>query len=254
MKMLDEAALIGRGVVGDATRLVMGIPEKNCYDKQLNRKQMEEVAKKKFIFICLPTPTVEGVTDISVIENYVRDITSYGFDPIFIIRSTVPVGTCQMLGEKYQARVASNPEFLSENTAIRDATEPDFFLIGVDDVITAHELGQLFDFMVQKFVIVDTKTAEMIKYATNVFYATKVVFANIVYDLCQEKNIDYDSVKNCLYESRYIGKNHLDVFHKGYRGAGGKCLAKDLESFAGQFNHPFFNLVNMINKEYLRES
>lgn len=251
--MLHDAALIGYGVVGEATSLIMGIPEKNCYSKQLTKKQLNDVARKRYIYICLPTPTVKGKTDLGVIEKYVKDITSYGFDPIFIIRSTVPVGTCQYLAEKYQVSVASSPEFLSENTALKDAMSPDFTLLGIDDVRTGQELTKVYDFMVTKFLITDTKTAEMIKYATNVFYATKVVFANVIYDICQKEGVPYERIKDALYASRYIGKNHLDVYHKGYRGAGGKCLGKDLDSFAHQVEHPLFTLVNELNKRYLNE-
>lgn len=254
MKLNDNCAVIGHGTVGQATRLIIGIPEENCYDKPLTSGEMESVARSRFVFICLPTPTVNGKTDTDVIENYIRDLSVYGFDPVFIIRSTVPIGTCEYLADKYKSQIASNPEFFSEDTAMKDAVNPDFTLVGADDTRTLVELQELYSEQYSKFIVTDTKTAEMIKYAVNVFYATKVVFANVLADLCNEKGIEYEQVKGALYESKYIGKNHLDIYHKGYRGAAGKCLGKDLDSFANAFGHPLFNLVNEINKQYLNEN
>ncbi|MBU1629721.1 hypothetical protein KKD88_01445, partial [Patescibacteria group bacterium] len=79
--------------------------------------------------------------------------------------------------------------------------------------------------------IVPAKDAEMVKYFGNAFYALKVAYANQMYDLCQRMGVEYDTVKECAKaEPMIVGdqrNTHLEIFHKGYRGYGGKCLPKD---------------------------
>jgi len=251
-KKLNNAAVIGKGTVGEMTSIYYGIDD--CYSKQLTSYQLEKVARKKFIFICLPTPTVDGKTDLKLIEDYIRDISAFGFDPIFIIRSTVPVGTCSSLAEKYQVMVVSNPEFLTEETALIDEMHPSFILWGIDDTRAAEEMFEIIKDIKNKMIITTTKTAEMVKYAINTFYALKVVYANVLYDLCHERSMNYEVLKEAIYNCKFGTKNHFDIFHKGYRGAGGKCLEKDLDSFAHQMDHPFISLINELNRGFLSES
>ncbi|MEK7211117.1 MAG: hypothetical protein AAB731_00620, partial [Patescibacteria group bacterium] len=75
--------------------------------------------------------------------------------------------------------------------------------------------------------IVPSKEAEMVKYFGNTLYALRVAFANQMYDLCGKMGIDYETVKECAKPAPMVGKSHLEIFHKGYRGYGGKCLPKD---------------------------
>ena len=72
--------------------------------------------------------------------------------------------------------------------------------------------------------------AEMVKYFGNTWFATKVIFANQIYDLCQKLGIDYERIMEASAADKRIGRTHLDVFHKGYRGYGGKCLPKDIKA------------------------
>jgi UDP-glucose 6-dehydrogenase len=67
----------------------------------------------------------------------------------------------------------------------------------------------------------------MTKYYGNTWFSVKVVFANQMYDLCQKAGVDYDAVRECVSADKRIGRTHLEIFHKGYRGYGGKCLPKD---------------------------
>ena len=70
----------------------------------------------------------------------------------------------------------------------------------------------------------------MVKYYNNCFYALKVAYVNQIYDLCQKLGINYDMVKECAKQELMMGTNHFEVFHKGYRGYGGKCLPKDVRA------------------------
>jgi UDP-glucose 6-dehydrogenase len=75
--------------------------------------------------------------------------------------------------------------------------------------------------------VMPAKDAEMVKYFGNTWFSTKVIFANQMYDMCQAVGADYDAVKEAAAADKRIGRSHLEVFHKGYRGYGGKCLPKD---------------------------
>jgi UDP-glucose 6-dehydrogenase len=92
-------------------------------------------------------------------------------------------------------------------------------------------------------VLTDTVTAEFIKYAINTFYATKVLFANALYDVAENLGIEYDTVRDAMYARKWIGGNHLTVPWKGKRGINGKCLPKDLAAFATFSGHEFFEFM-----------
>ena len=98
----------------------------------------------------------------------------------------------------------------------------------------------------------------MVKYFNNTWFSTKVVFANQVYDVCEKMNIDYELVRDCAAADKRVGPSHLDVFHKGYRGYGGKCLPKDTRAFIQLGNRlgaeqKLLKVVEDINNELTRK-
>ena len=93
----------------------------------------------------------------------------------------------------------------------------------------------------------------MLKYGLNTFFTTKVIFANELYDICQEEHCDYEFVKNVMYHHKWVGGNHLDVMHGGFRGAGGKCLPKDTNAIVAKYKTNLLRKVNEINKFLLGE-
>ena len=102
-----------------------------------------------------------------------------------------------------------------------------------------------------KIFTTDTITAEMSKYAINTFYATKVTFANQIFDVAQRVGANYEMIKDIMYNRKWIGKNHLDVWNKGGRGSGGKCLRKDLDAFENYSKSKLLKTVRDLNDEYL---
>ena len=149
--------------------------------------------------------------------------------------------------------VISNPEFLSEDTAEDDARHPDIVVVGgeqknyIDDVVGIYQ-GSI---KTAKIFTTDTITAEMSKYVINTFYATKTIFANQMFDLAQHVGANYETIKDIMYNRKWIGKNHLDIWHKGGRGAGGKCLKKDLDAFENYSKLKLLETVRKLNDEYL---
>ena len=214
-------------------------------------------AQKKFCFICLPTPTdTQGQQQgLDEIRAYVQQIKEYGTRCIFVMRSTVIPGTTRDLGRKFDVMVASNPEFLSEDTWEHDAIKPRIVVVGTDDAAVVNPMKALYKKVPDKRkVFTDTVTAETMKYALNTFGVTKVVWANAIYDACEVNGADYDVIRRAMHNHPWGSKHHLDAVHKGGRGAGGRCLPKDIEAFAKYANSDFLKMTAEINEGYLRKS
>jgi len=253
--MNEQAGIIGYGVLGKAYAKALNI--KLHIDLKGSNVSLEEMCDKaKWILLCVPTPpTKEGDCDTSIVEEWVEKISKESKSNVIVIRSTVIPGTAVRLMKKYNVDIVSAPEFLTESTAEEDALHPDLEVLG------AHEEGLARDFYefqknVRKrgtykphLVITDNTTAEFIKYSINSFYATKVTFANQVYDAAVEHGVDYDMVMDAMYHRKWIGDNHLKVFHKGKRGYAGKCLPKDTAAFTRFTKSPLLELVNKLNKK-----
>jgi len=254
--MNDDAFVVGgRGMVGKATMKALNIP--HCFDKKDSNITLKEGAEKLFCFICLPTPTDgRGVQQgIDEIREIIQAVKEFGGRNIFVIRSTVIPGTCRNLAETFDVMVASNPEFLTERTWRKDVMKPRMVVIGADDIPTRNAvLGLYKHFKPPIKVITDTVTAETLKYAFNTFFATKVVWANQIYDICEINGANYNTIQKVLHQHPWGSKNHLRTPHNGGRGAGGRCLPKDLEAFAKYANSDLLKEVQRLNKKYLQGS
>lgn len=252
----DAVVIGGMGIVGQATRKALDIPW--FYDLQESNITLEEASKKLFIFFCVPTPTDEKGSQekgINIIRDYIRQIKEYGNRNIFVVRSTVLPGTCRSLAKEFGVMVASNPETLSEDTWERDAVKPRITIIGADDVPTKNALVELWKpVQAKQTLITDTVTAEMMKYTFNTFFVTKIVFANQIYDACQEVGANYHAIQEALMAHPWGSKHHFKVFHKNGRGGGGKCFPKDIKAFAKWSNSKLLKTVEDLNTEYLSKT
>lgn len=251
----EDAFVIGHGFVGKATCKALNIPY--YFDHKESTINLKEGAKKLFCFICLPTPTdghgnQKGMDDI---RGYIQQIKELGGRNIFVIRSTVLPGTCRGLAENFGVMVCSNPEMLSEDTWEHDAEHPRVSIIGADHEPEKIALVELWKARKAKFdVITDTVTAETLKYAYNTFFATKVVFANQIYDYCKVAGANYNVIKEALMRHPWGSKHHFKAIHKGGRGAGGHCFPKDLAAFAKSSSSEFLKEVQRLNNQYLQKS
>ena len=249
---MKDAVVIGKGMVGNATMHELGI--KDYYSRSSGTVKREELSKFKYVFICLPTPTNNGQQDDSLVREYIIEIGRKNPKAIFIIRSTVLPGFCQSF--QGIVNLVHVPEFLTEKTWKEDSEWPDILVVGSDDEKLRREVTGIFQARHKgtTLVLLDSITSEMVKYAINTFYALKVVFANQIFDFCQEIGVNYGAVREVMYARKWIGKNHLEVWHQGKRGAGGKCLEKDLEALAEASDLPLLKVANELNKEYLNEN
>ena len=239
--MDKSAAIIGGGVLGQASACSLGID--HIYDEIKERSNIEKQQLKDFdyIFICVPTPSTENGCDISIVEKCIAEDLN---GQVFVIRSTVIPGTAERLMDKYNCNIINNPEFLTEKTSMEDAANPDIIVMGGKDNSITGEFRRLFygeGFEESHFIETYNKTAEMIKYSINNFYAVKVLFANYLYRVCKQQGVDHEIVKDAMYKRKWIGKNHLTVPFNGRFGVNGKCLPKDLIAFA-QFSGDDFYL------------
>jgi UDPglucose 6-dehydrogenase len=254
---MDDAVIIGNGVVGKATGKAMNIPW--YFDPLGSNITLEEASKKQFIIFCTPTPTdLKGEQKgIDIIDGYIKQIKGYGGRNIFIIKSTVLPGTTKHLAQENDVMVGFWPEFLSDVTAEYDAQNPIILVVGADDIPTKIALENLvkkLNVKGKRFISTDTVTAEMIKYTFNLFFLTKVIFANQIYDICQVNGANYRTIREALYAHPWGTHHHLKPIHKGGRGGGGKCFPKDIKAFSKYSNLKLFKVVNELNDEYLQAS
>jgi len=222
---------MGTGMVGGA--LDRYFQTKNIraglYDPPKGLDDVSVLERADVIFVAVPTPYyLDGSGfDDSYLHQAIKAIPSKG--KTIVLKSTILPGTTERFQKQYpKHRFLFNPEFLTETRADQDMQSPERQIVGYTDESRQDAelvMDMLPDAPFKK--IVPSEEAEFIKYFGNAFYALKVAYANQMYDLAEQMGLDYESIAECAKPEPMIGEAHLDVFHKGYRGYGGKCLPKD---------------------------
>lgn len=216
-----------------------GLPEiieRNVREERLTFSTDLPTAIKKslVIFLCVGTPTTaSGAADLSAV-NAVATAIGKAMDryKVIVTKSTVPVGTAEKIRElirketKLTFDVVSNPEFLKQGAAVEDFMKPDRVVVGADDVRPAEILRDLYAPFVRTgspVLVVDVRTAEMLKYAANAFLAARISFMNEISNLCEAVGADVDMIRKGLAADARIGPAFL---FPGV-GYGGSCFPKD---------------------------
>jgi UDPglucose 6-dehydrogenase len=200
------------------------------------------VAASQVIFLAVPTPPGEnGAADVQHVLAAADSIAQHIADyKVIVNKSTVPIGTGRKVKEIVQARldrrglalefdVVSNPEFLREGSAIRDFMHPDRILIGSDNEKSREIIRDIYNVLYlidTPFIFTSIETAELVKYASNAFLATKIAFINEVACLCDAVKADVRDIARAMGMDGRIGKYFL---HPG-PGFGGSCLPKDTKA------------------------
>lgn len=230
-----KIGIIGYGYVGQAVAYGFSTAEIHIYDKYKDGfETLSQVVKKsEFIFVCLPTPIREDESgiDLSIIEGSIKKITKLTdkTNKIVVLKSTVIPGTTEGLIKKYPRTLfAYNPEFLTEANYLQDFVNADRTIIGASSDQVSLRVVALYRQQFTKTPIfqTDPTTAEMVKYMSNCFLATKVIFANEMYEICESLGIKYEEAKRMMVADSRIYDSHLDITSS--RGFGGKCFPKDL--------------------------
>jgi UDPglucose 6-dehydrogenase len=200
----------------------------------------EAYREAEAIFICVGTPSDEdGSADLKYVLAVAADIAealeqmgpSAG-GKLVVVKSTVPVGTSHKVRDVIRSRtkvpfmIADNPEFLKEGDAINDFMKPDRVVCGVEDPKAGERLRELYDPFVRQgnpIFVMDVRSAEMVKYASNAMLACKISFINEIANLCERYGANITSVREGMCADRRIGNQFL---YPGL-GYGGSCFPKD---------------------------
>ena len=214
------------------------------------------VEQTDIVFLALPTPPNEdGSADLKYVLKVAEDLGGIinGYK-IIIDKSTVPVGTADLVREriaatcKHEFDVVSNPEFLREGMAVEDFMKPERVVIGTESEKAKDMLNRLYAPFVRQgnpIIFMDERSAELTKYATNAFLATKITFMNEIANLCERLGADVDMVRKGIGSDSRIGKRFL---FPGV-GYGGSCFPKDvkaLNQMAGASGYNFSVLKSVM--------
>ncbi|HVP22232.1 MAG TPA: UDP-glucose/GDP-mannose dehydrogenase family protein [Anaerolineaceae bacterium] len=191
----------------------------------------------EFAFIAVGTPSgVDGEADLQYVRNAAEMIADVVDRPIVVVnKSTVPVGTGDWVadiikkrraGRELEFSVVSNPEFLREGSAINDFMSSDRVVLGSTNRDAANKVAQLYLTLRCPILITDLRTAEMIKYASNAFLATKISFINEIANMCEELGADVNEVALGMGYDKRIGP----AFLTAGLGWGGSCFPKDVKA------------------------
>ena len=240
-----KIGIVGQGYVGTAIKVGFEpYYELETYDKYNESKTTCDLKQLvwgcEVIFVCVPTPMNEdGSCHTDIVESVVKEIDEWvsryhkDIKPTVVIKSTVPPGTTDRLHRKYKnVNVVFNPEFLTEANFIEDFKTQDRIILGGTRKGT-NLLRQVYSKVFPTAHIIKTGsiTAEMVKYMTNAYLATKVSFSNEIKQICDKLDIDYDKVVEYATLDERLGKTHLSVpGPDGDLGFGGHCLPKDINA------------------------
>ena len=215
--------------------------EKNMKNKRLtfSNDLKSSIKKSDVIFICVGTPTKKGGSnaDLKHIYDVAKDLAKYvNRFKVIVTKSTVPVTTGDEIekillkkNSKNKFSVVSNPEFLREGEAIRDFTYPDRVVVGSNDIKSNRILKNLYSPLIAKgakYLHTSRRAAELIKYASNAFLATKITFVNEIANLCEKIDINIDDISIGMGLDQRIGSRFL----RAGPAYGGSCFPKDTKA------------------------
>jgi len=253
-----KIGILGVGMVGEPIRKwfeelqgYMRGKDLFLYDIDPKKGYFDDVNKADAIFVALPTPSnPDGSCNVSLIEEGIKKIND---NKIVIVKSTVEPGTVELLQKKYpKKKFVFNPEFLTESQAWLDFVKPDRQILGYtkkgkEGIKEVQLLLPQAPFMrpwssdYTKKEVSSTE-AELAKYAANIFGYIKVIYGNLLADVCEamtikykqdkvDATVEYENVRELIAADPRIGPAWLNVEHGNYCGAGGYCFPKDMKAF-----------------------
>lgn len=248
MEFFNNILIVGYGNIGKHIHAELAGLDIDIRDPYIPEYNNFTANSYNFAFICVPTEMLEdGSTDISQVENAVR----YTKASLLIIKSAVPVGTCEMLKNKYGKNIVISPEYYG--TTQHSSDSPDFLILGGSkkDCAKVAELYYRVKGGNFKIKFTDYRTAELAKYMENCFLALKVTFCSEFADIASSFGISYPELREIFISDPRMGDSHTFVYSdQPYYNS--HCLNKDIPSLIKQAevagcNSPLISAMHDIN-------
>lgn len=227
-----KVGIIGLGVIGSACKYGFEKLGHNVlvHDIKLNTN-IFDLIESEIIFICVPTPSnLDGSCNIEIVESVVHELNSLNYKGVVAIKSTVKPTTTDKLKKQTNLELCFVPEFLRERCAISDFMENhDLLAIGTESEKIFEVVKKCHGHYPKKIEMLTTTEAELLKYYSNIYNATKIIFANEMYEICQKLGVDYSKIKDTFIKRGTTKDMYLDV-NDNFRGYAGVCLPKDTKA------------------------
>jgi UDPglucose 6-dehydrogenase len=240
-----EIGIIGYGVIGKALHNMLDGHEVSIKDPALNMPLVPNHAEA--IFVCVPTPTVNGKRDHHIIEQLFHELEQLEYRGLVVIKSTISPFFCDTF-KNYDLEIMVAPEFLDQHSPYYAHTK---HLIGVSKIEHARLYREIFGLKGYGHEDIRTtspKTAVMAKNVHNCFGATKVAFFNEINDICEKENVCYREMLKCIWAmNENIHPQYTRIACDGEKGYGGACFGKDSVAFAGEYDAEVLNAACKAN-------
>lgn len=231
-----KIAIVGYGVVGKAMHALF--PDALIYNGEKNpvgKLKYEDINKADVAFVCVPTPTKKsGHCDTSIVEEVVSKLKT----PLIIIRSTIEPGTTDRLKKKYDKSIVFCPEYIGETVAhpLKDERARQFLILGGERKDTNQAI-EVFKMVYNASVRIRQMTAieaEVTKYLENRHIAFTVAECNEAYDLCVALGVDYNNVREAVFQDDPRMSPYWTFVYPNNRGFKSKCIPKDIYAIAAK--------------------
>lgn len=222
-------AIIGLGIVGNALYKLLDYQFSNIKRYDPDKEYKDNISNADMIFVCVNDES-KGMDSVRKVVKY---IVKENKKAMIVLRTTLIPGTTDALILEHKRIIVYMPEFLREWNVTGDMINPDKIVIGTEDNKAFEILIDIFRFgnniaLTDDVIQVKSIEAEIAKIALNSLAVIKVVFAEEMYDLAEHFKVDYNNIYRIFKADRNVNERHLMANKDGYRGAGGKCLPKDI--------------------------
>jgi UDPglucose 6-dehydrogenase len=237
--------VIGKGTVGSAVYTGLEQLDHNMcfFDPAVATSRFEHVLDTECVFICVPTDQApNGDCDVTIVETVVEQLNQHSYRGLVAIKSTVIPGTTDRLSQQYKnLKICNVPEFLRARFALEDFIDQDVLVIGSTRGEDYELITELHGSYPRQVSCIAPVEAEIIKYFNNVNHSVQIIFANIMFEICQKFNVDYQNVYGSIIQRDCFNPAYLDC-NDTMRGFGGHCLPKDTSALA--------NLIDQLDLDY----
>lgn len=247
--MNETIGIIGYGMVGKAVQVAFPKGVVGIVDPAYAADDLETVAAgASALFICVPTD--EG-DSFSILQETLRALQELSYRGMVLVRSTCLPWVLEPFSD---LNLVYHPEFLTRSTAVSDTLEPRLTVFGGSEELVARALKlyqEQSEVRLLKIVKTDIKTAQLLKYTMNAFYATKVTFMNGMSGVASAEGADWATIVDACASHPWMGSNHMMVpGPDGEPGFGGPCLPKDTRALAEEYDLPLLHTVLWLNERY----